>query len=427
MKNWSENVQWNPKDILYPSSEQEVAEIVKEASKSKRKIRAIGSGHSFTPVCATDDITISLDNMQNISRIGDSNIAYAQGGTKLYKLGAGLENLGLAQENLGDINKQSVAGALSTGTHGTGTRFGSISSQIEEVTFVNGKGEIHTVTYESDPDLFRSLQVSVGTLGIITGLKLRCIPAYNLHLKKKKEKLTDVLANLEKHNAENRNFEFYWLPHTEYTQTKYSNTIEQKGKETSAAVAWFNEVFLENYMLEVICKIAKAIPSLNPAMSKLTAAFIGNEEKIKASHEVFATVRKVKFTEMEYSVPMEHYQTVMQELLRAFEKNKYAINFPIENRFVMEDEPYLSTSYGRKSAYIACHAYKGVDNTKYFRDLEEIFQHYGGRPHWGKMHTCDANYLSKQYAKWDVFQKIREEQDPNQIFTNPHIQKIFGL
>lgn len=427
MKNWSENVNWTPKDVLYPRSTEEVSEIVKEAAKAKRKIRAIGSGHSFTPLCATDDITLSLDNMQEISRVGDSNIAFAQGGTKLYRLSAGLEKIGLAQENMGDINKQSVAGALATGTHGTGTTFGSISSQIEEVTFVNGKGEIHTVSLQSDPDLFRCLQVSIGSLGIITGLKLRCIPSYNLHLIKKKEKLDDVLANLEKHNAENRNFEFYWMPHTQYTQTKYSNTIEQKGKETSAAVAWFNEVFLENYMLEAICKIAKAFPTLNPAMSKLTAAFIGDEEKIKTSHEVFSTVRKVKFTEMEYSVPMEHYKTVMQELLRAYEKNKYAINFPIENRFVMEDLPYLSTSYGRKSAYIACHAYKGVDNTKYFKELEEIFQQFNGRPHWGKMHTCDHTYLSKQYDKWDIFQKHREEQDPEQIFTNPHIKKVLGL
>lgn len=427
MKNWSENVIWHPKETLYPKNELEVSEIVKSAVKNKRKIRVIGSGHSFTPLCVTDDLLISLDNMQEISRVGDSHIAYAQGGTKLYNLGAGLQKLGLAQENLGDINKQSVAGALSTGTHGTGIGFGSISSQIEEVTYVNGLGEIHTINLDNDPDLFRCLQVSLGTLGIITGLKLRCIPAYNLHLVKRKEKLEDVLANLESYNANNRNFEFYWLPHTPYAQTKFSNTIEELGKETSAFSAWFNEVFLENYMLELICKVAKNIPSLNPAMSKLMANFIGDEEKIKASHDVFATVRNVKFTEMEYSVPLEHYQTVMKELLRAYEKNKYAINFPLENRFVMEDLPYLSSSHGRKSAYIACHAYKGVDNTKYFRDLEEIFQHYQGRPHWGKMHTCDAEYLSKQYPMWNIFQKHREEQDPNAIFVNAHIQKVFGL
>lgn len=427
MKNWSENIKWHPGELLYPENENEIIDIIKRAKREKKNIRPIGSGHSFTPLCATEGISLSLDKMQAVQTADEEHMAIAEAGIKLKKLGDSLLELGLAQENLGDINVQSLAGAISTGTHGTGTQFGSVSSQLTEISFINGKGELHHVSAASDPDLFRCLQVNLGVLGIITRAKIRCIPAYNLHLIKKKERVESVLQNLEKYNAENRNFEFYWFPHTPYAQCKFSNNIAETGKERSAFYTWFHDIFLENHMLELISAGSRQFPSLTPFLSRLTAGFIGEEEKIKSAHNVFATVRNVKFTETEYSVPMEHYKTVMQEIIRAFEKAKYPINFPVENRFVSADEPYLSTSYARPSAYIACHAYKGVDNTRYFADMEEIFRHYEGRPHWGKMHNCSSDYLQKQYAQWDKFMAIREEHDPEGIFLSPYMKKLLGL
>lgn len=426
MKNWAENIQWTPSEILYPETEEQIAGLITQARKSGKHIRAIGAGHSFTPLCATGELSLSLDNMQQTSAADEASRAWAQGGTRLHKLGEDLFRMGLSQENLGDINVQSISGATATGTHGTGITFGNISTQIEEITFVNGKGEIITCN-ASDEALFNSIRISLGSMGIITRVKLRCVPAYNLHLEKKKEKLSDVLENLHEYIHNNRNFEFYWLPHTPYTQTKYSNAVDTAATHTPGWKAWIDEVLLENHAFGLFCKIAKVFPSTVPAISRLTASFIGNETKVKEAHNVFATQRLVKFTEMEYNVPLEQYKSVMKELTARFGSERYPINFPIENRFVKEDEIYLSPAHKRASAYIACHAYKGVDNTRYFRDMEAIFQAHGGRPHWGKMHTCDASYLRKVYPQWDAFMEQRASQDPDGVFLSPYLRGLFGL
>ncbi|MBL0913151.1 MAG: FAD-binding protein [Bacteroidia bacterium] len=426
MKNWAENIHWNPSETAYPETEEQVADLVMRARKNGKHIRAIGSGHSFTALCATDQLSLSLDRMQQTSPAPEENRAWAQGGTKLKKLGADLFAMGLSQENLGDINVQSISGATATGTHGTGISFGNISTQIEEITFVNGKGEIITCN-AADEALFNSIRISLGSMGIITRIKLRCVPAYNLHLEKKKERLGDVLNKLETYIHENRNFEFYWLPYTPYTQTKYSNAVTTAATHTPGWKAWVDEVLLENHVFGLFCGVAKTFPSTAPAVSRLTAAFIGKETKVKEAHNVFATQRLVKFTEMEYNVPLAQYKDVMKELTARFGREKYPINFPIENRFVKEDEMYLSPAHKRNSAYIACHAYKGVDNTRYFRDMEAIFQAHGGRPHWGKMHTCTSAYLRNAYPQWDAFHTQRAAQDPDGVFLSPYLRKIFGL
>lgn len=426
MKNWAENIHWDPSETVYPENEEQIADLVIRARKNGKNIRAIGSGHSFTALCATPLITLSLDKMQQTGPAEEEHRAWAQGGTKLAKLGEDLFRMGLSQENLGDINVQSISGATATGTHGTGISFGNISTQIEEITFVNGKGEIIRCD-ASDESLFNSIRISLGSMGIITRLKLRCLPAYNLHLEKKKEKLDDVLEKLDTYIHENRNFEFYWLPHTPYTQTKFSNAVNTAATHTPAWKAWIDEVLLENHAFGLFCRIARAFPSLTPAVSRLTASFIGSETKVKEAHNVFATQRLVKFTEMEYNVPLDQYKEVMKAVTSRFAREKYPINFPVENRFVKEDELYLSPAYRRNSAYIAVHAYKGVDNTRYFRDMEAIFRAHGGRPHWGKMHTCDAAYLKNAYPMWNSFHAQREAQDPDGIFLSDYLRRLFGL
>jgi FAD-linked oxidoreductase len=427
MENWAGNVKWTPQEVLLPKTEVEIAAIIKKATSSGKSIRTVGSHHSFTPLLATDSVSLSLDDMQGLISKEPNNRAIAWAGTKLKRLSELLAENGLAQENMGDINVQSLAGAISTGTHGTGITLGSVGTQVEEITFVNGLGELVTLNEENNYHEFKCAQLSLGSLGVITRMKVRCKEAYNLELDIRKEKLSDVLANLDAIVNENRHFEFYSIPNSQWSQTKRSNIVSQEAGTTSKFSAFINDIVLENWALQLLCSINKTIPSSSKTISNLIGSFISNEKKIQQSHKVFSTVRNVKFTEMEYNIPYESYQDVVKEMLRLIDKNNYRISFPQEHRFVQADDIYLSPAHNRKSAYIASHVYKGMDNKRYFKDLEDLFVDFGGRPHWGKMHTRDAAFFRKVYPKFDDFLQVRAKHDPNGVFLNDHLKKVFGV
>jgi len=427
MKNWAENLEWSPNKIQSPSTEEGIQQVIQTAINENRKVRIIGTGHSFTSLCETKEVLLDLNNYQGLVDIDPvAQTATVKAGTKLKLLGNLLYEKGFSQENLGDIDSQSIAGSISTGTHGTGIEFGNISTQICAIRFINGKGEIVQCSENDQPALFKAMQISLGCLGVITQLTLKLVSAYKLELIKDKGNINETLANLEKLNNENRNFEFYWMPYTKTTQTKIINISTELTSKVGGFKNYIDEVFLENHMFKVFCNLAKWLPSLNNQIVNLLSAFISYNKKIHHSHQVYATVRIVKFYEMEYNVPYDAYQDVMKDLIKCVNGNKFNVIFPIENRFVQGDDIFLSPAYKRKSAYIAAHVYKGKDHTKYFNALEEIFVAYGGRPHWGKMHTRDANYFSNNYPEWEQFNKLRLDQDPNGLFISPYMKNILG-
>ena len=428
MKNWAENVQWNPTEVEYPSSEEEIQKVVINSLNANKKIRVIGAGHSFTPLCVTGETSVSLDNYQGISSVDkENNTATIKGGTKLRLLGELLFKEGLAMENLGDVDIQSIAGTISTGTHGTGINFGTISTQVIALKFINGKGDIVSCSSTEDKSLFKAAQVSLGCLGIITEITIQCIPTYKLKLQNKKEKLTNVLATLPRRNSENRNFEFYWIPYTDTAWTKTSNVVKDSEPSKINFFNYWTEYVLENYVFKVFCELARIFPSQNKTVAKITATSISNVKKVYYSHKVYATQRMVKFTEMEYNIPAEAHEDVFKDIAKLVNTKKFNIHFPIENRWVKADDIYMSPAYGRDSAYIACHVYKGKKYQSYFNALEEVFRAYGGRPHWGKMNTISAIDVVGMYPKYDEFMKHRKEQDPDDIFVNTYVAKLLEI
>ena len=427
MKNWSQYIQWTPENILYPESELAIQQIVQGALEQSKHIRVIGSGHSFTPLCKTKGILVSLDNYQGLISVDKEKCqATVKAGTKLSTLGNLLFEQGMAMENLGDIDVQSIAGTISTGTHGTGVNFGTISTQVIALKFVNGKGEIVECSNKKNKELFKAAQVSLGALGIISEITLQCIPAYRLELQNQKENLHDVLATLKERNENNRNFEFYWFPYTATAWTKTSNIASDQPDKVNL-FNYFSEYVLENYAFKLLCEWAYRFPSKNKWVSEISAATISNVRKVYHSHKVYATQRLVKFNEMEYNVPVEAHEEVLKEIVKMVNKKKFDIHFPIENRFVKGDDIYLSPAYQRHAAYIACHAYNKKDPKPYFKALEDIFRAYRGRPHWGKMHTLTAKDIANLYPEWELFLKYRRKQDPDNVFVNEYLRGLFGL
>ena len=380
----------NPQEILFPKNESEVQAIVRQAQKDGRKIRVVGAGHSFTPLIKTDQLIVSLDELSGIVSVDkEKQQAVVWAGTRLKELGALLFENGLAMENLGDIDVQSVAGALSTGTHGCGIELGVLATQLISITMVTANGEILELDPASTPEKFKAAQVSLGTLGIITRMGFQLQPSYKLKYESEKKTFDHVLENLDDYINNNRNFEFYWFPYSETTQTKVMNITDEQPKGNGIG-AWLNDILLENGLFWVISRISRHIPGTFRAMARLSAWGVSASSNTAWSHQVFATKRLVRFQEMEYNLPIENFKAALKEVKESIETFNFKVHFPLECRFVKGDDITISPAHRRNSAYIAVHSYRGMPYKEYFGAMEAIFKKYNGRPHWGKMHNRTA-------------------------------------
>lgn len=424
MKNWSGNQKWTPQQILYPETEEEIKAIVFRAAEEKKSLRTIGSGHSFTPLSVTDAILLSLDKYQGVISVDDElQQVTVKAGTKLHALNELLAEEGLALANMGDINVQSIAGAISTGTHGTGIEFGNLSTLITRLKFINGLGEEVVCSENDNREWFKAAQISLGAMGVITEVTLQCVPAYRLELRIGREKIEDVWENLAQTLKTTRNFEFYWFLNTSWTMTKYLNETDEPA-EKPGWKDYFQEKLLENYIFKILCDTSVQIPSFSGRLNKIAAATIDDYRKVDHSYRVFSTSRLVRFNEMEYNIPIEAYVDVKKEIVRWVNKNARNVVFPMENRFVKGDDIWLSPAYQRDSAYIAVHMYHKKHYHDFFSGIEEIFKANGGRPHWGKMHTLQADELQERYEEFDRFSQVRREHDPEGIFLSPYLKSI---
>ncbi len=425
-RNWSGSVRARPREMVRPGSVDELARRVGAWGREGRQVRVVGAGHSFTPLVRTDDVLLSLDNLQGIESVDEERmLVTVRGGTQLKRLGAELLERGLAQENLGDIDVQSIAGAISTGTHGTGVGFGTLATQVAALTLVTAAGEVVECSPERNPDIFKAAQVSLGMLGVVASVTLRVVPAKRLHYQARRERLSTCLDRLDQYKAENSHFEFFWFPYTDWGQAKFLNETHAP---PSAGSIWagVNQLVLENGALWLLSEVARHAPRASRAICGVSAWGITPVDEVNYSHRIFATQRAVRFQEMEYNLPAERFREAIEAIRARLERERFDVNFPIECRFVRGDDIWLSPAYGRDSAYIAVHMYRGMPYERYFRAMEEIFTAYEGRPHWGKMHTRDAAYLAAHYPRWDDFRRVRQQLDPQGVFLNDYLRGLFA-
>ncbi len=425
-QNWSGSVKFNPQHIFTPSTIEEVVFIVKKAKIENKKIRVVGSRHSFTPLISTTDYLVSLDHLQGVISIDkEKQIAEVWAGTKLERLGQELYQLGFSQENLGDINIQSIAGALLTGTHGTGVQHGILATQIEEITVVLPNGEVIVCSKTKNIDLFKAIGVSLGLLGIVVKMKIRIKPATTYRYESKKIHTMDLYHQLDEMKKVNEHFEFYMFPYSKNIQIKLMN--ETRTKNHSFKFEKWKVATIENKAFWFLSEISRNLPKTSKMISRLCAQNVPNSKMVGPSFQLFSTVRNVKFNEMEYSIPkakmVDATKTIQEEII----KKKFNVHFPIECRFVKADDFLISPASARDSGYIAIHMYKGMPHQDYFKRIEEILQSYGGRPHWGKMHNMTLDQLHRLYPQLTQFLEIRSKLDPNNIFVNAYLGKLFNI
>ncbi len=426
-RNWSGDQRCRPAEIVVPGSREELVEAIGAAVAAGRKVGVVGSGHSFTETALTAGTMLRLERLGGvIDADRSSGLVKVGGGTVLRELNEELAALGLAMENLGDIDRQTVAGAISTGTHGTGARLRNLSAQVEGLELVGADGAVGHLSAATHPDLLRAARIGLGALGAITAVTLRCVPAFILDRVDRRRPREEVLDAFQELADANDHFELFTFPYADVALTLERNRTDGPPDPRARIPSYLNDVVLENWTLAAFAGAGRAFPRGIPALSVLAARLANGGRTVDRSDRAFVNDRRVRFTEMEYAVPREHGAEAARRVIEWVRANRYPVFFPIEMRVAAGDDADLSASHGRDSAYIAVHQYRGMEWRPYFEAVEAIMDSYGGRPHWGKRHFQTAATLAPRYPGWESFQRTRDELDPGRVFTNEYAERVLG-
>lgn len=427
--NWAKTATASPTAVFRPGNPSEIADAVTESANRNLCVRALGSGHSFTDIAASEGAVLDLSGWRGIESADvDSGRVAVRSGTTLRELNTALDALGLAMSNLGDIDAQTIAGAISTGTHGTGMTLGGLATQVEALDVIQADGSTVSYSAGQNPELLAAAAVGLGALGVISVVHLRCEPAFLLSADERPQPLDEVLDQVGQLAAANDHFEFYWFPYGRNALVKRNNRLpaDAAAKPLSAARRFLEYQVLENGVLELLCRTGRAIPRLVAPLNKLASSAVSPRTYSDRSHRVFVTERSVRFVESEYAIPREALPDVLTELRARVPRLPHPVMLPVEVRMAAADDIWLSTAYQRESAYLAVHQYLGMPYREYFELFESVAGAVGGRPHWGKKHSLGAAELRERYPRFDDFVRMREKVDPDRRFTNAYLDRVLG-
>ena len=428
-RNWGRTVAIKPARVERPADAGAVQRSVVAAAAHGLSVKAVGAGHSFTGIAMAPGVQLDLDALSGVIDVDrDLGRVRLHAGTRLYQLPRLLRPYGLALENMGDIDRQSVVGATATGTHGTGGAFGGLATQIVALTLVTGGGDLLTISETENSELLPAARLGLGALGIVVDVTLQCVPKFLLHAVERPESLEEVLDAYLQRSATADHFEFYWFPHTSTALTKTNTRLpgDAERHPLNPFGRWVDDELLANGVYRVVCAAGTNITGIIPPFSRLAQRMTGNREFTDLSPRVFVTNRTVRFREMEYALPREAVPEALRAVRALIDERGWRISFPVEVRSAAADTNWLSTAYGRDTGYIAVHRYHREDPTEYFAAVERIMMAHDGRPHWGKMHTRSAEDLRPAYPRFDDFLAVRDRLDPNRVFANPYLTTVLG-
>lgn len=423
--NWAGNQTASGIRIDEPRDVEELCALVKRSGN----VKVAGSGHSFTGIARPEDVMVVLSNFQGLQRVDRENCTVTVGaGTTLARLNEMLAGAGLAMTNLGDIESQTISGAISTGTHGTGRSFGGISTQVTGLEIVLADGSVVTCSPSERRDLWEAARVGLGALGIITSVTLQCVPLFAIRAEEAPMLLDELLERFDELADGHDHFEAYWFPHTKWTSTKKNTRLPLSDglDRLSAWKEWLDDEFLSNTVFGWVVGIGKRQPRLIPRANQMSAKALGTRAFTDLSYRVFTSPRRVRFREMELAIPREAMVEATRQVVSAVESSGLRIGFPVEMRVAAADDIPLSTASERASGYLAFHVPASVDHETYFRLVARVLDPYQPRPHWGKLHDMDAEVLRGRYRRFEDFVTLRDRIDPQGLFSNAYLDRVLG-
>ncbi|MGZ5417349.1 MAG: D-arabinono-1,4-lactone oxidase [Nocardioides sp.] len=425
--NWSGLAEARPTSVLTPSDTGEVVDAVVAARRQGLTVKMVGSGHSFTDIAVGNGLLLRPDRLSGVTAVDrDAMTVTVLAGTPLHVLNARLSGLGLGLHNMGDIDRQTVAGAISTGTHGSGGRWASLSSQVAALQLVTGDGSVLTITQEQDPDLFSAAKVGLGALGILTEVTFLVEPEFRLTATETPMSWQDLVNVFDQLVEEHHHVDVHWFPRTDRALVKRNDRTLDEARPLSRVRAFLDDDLLENKVFGLMQRVGNVAPRSIPTMNRLAARALTGRSYTDIAPEVFVADRRVRFREMEYAVPREAGMAALVEARRLIDRSDWPISFPVEVRAAPADDSWLSGSYNRASTYRAFHVNARTDHRAYFGAVERVLREHGGRPHWGKLHTRTAADLAPDFPRWTDFAAVRDRVDPDRLFTNGYLDRVLG-
>lgn len=427
-QNWAGRIRCAPRQMVTIASEDDAVRLM--ASNPALPIRMAGSGHSFTPLADSEGTLVRLaPNAHVFSVDREKGLATIWAGTPVWALGPLLHPHGLALANQGDIDRQTIAGATATGTHGTGVALGSLSTMIRGVTLVTPAGEVKNCSLEHEPELFQAARLSLGSIGIITRLTLALIPSYRLTENGWLEDADKALAGIDAAARKHRHYEFFWFPYAKKVVAKSldpapADTSPAKTAEQMHARGLVSNI--DEKIFRLGCRLTKWVPPIGPSLHGIFTSGFKGSTRTRWSFEIFASPRTVRFNEMEYAVPAERGAACLEAIVRTIRDRRIRTAFPIEMRLVAADDLWISPFNGRAAMTLSVHQWAKDDERTLFKACEDIFLAHGGRPHWGKMHNLKADDFARLYPDWARFAAVRSRVDPEGRLLNHHLAAIFG-
>lgn len=426
-RNWAGNVTASPARTVSPSSTEALAEVVRRAAADGLKVKAAGTGHSFTAAAVTDGVLIRPERLTGVRSVDRAaGTVTVAAGTSLKAMNAALAAEGLSLTNMGDITEQTASGAISTGTHGTGRESASVAAQVKGLELVLADGTALRCSATENPGVFAVARLGLGALGVITEVTFAVEPEFLLTAREEPMSFAQVTSEFDQLVAENEHFEFYWFPHTNDCNTKRNNRSTGPARPLPRVRGWVDDELLSNGLFRAVCSLGKAVPSTVPGVARVSSRALSARMYTDIPHKVFTSPRRVRFVEMEYALPREALVEALCELKSLVERSGFRVSFPVEVRTAPADDIPLSTAGGRETAYVAVHMYRGTPHEAYFSAVERVMMAHAGRPHWGKLHSRDAEYLAGVYPRFGEFTALRDRLDPDRVFGNPYLRRVLG-
>ncbi|HLQ80817.1 MAG TPA: D-arabinono-1,4-lactone oxidase [Brachybacterium sp.] len=429
LRTWSGAVSWTPQQVLRPISQEAVVAAVRAARARGCALRVIGGGHSFSALAATDGITLSLDGYQGlVTADPGTGLVTLRGGTRLWAVAELLAPYGLALSVMGDIDRQSIAGAIQTGTHGTGGAFTGFAGMVRGLRLVLADGSVVDTSPTRDRDLFEAARLGLGSVGVVLEVTLQCVLAYRLELIESTEPLEATARSFLAESSRADHHEFFWFPRTRRATVRTMRRLPAtapRHRSARAAELWQQEV-LGNGLWEVLCRSAAVVPPLSRPVAEIASHVFAGPRVVDDSASVFAAPRRVRFHESEWALPAERFEEAFAALRERFEAEGVRVTFPLEIRRAAADDVWLSTAHGRDTVYIAAHRHHTEEAGPYLLLVQRTLAAFGARPHWGKQHWLGRRELTELYPRFEDFRSVREAADPDGLLMTPYLRHLLG-
>ncbi|WP_445256651.1 D-arabinono-1,4-lactone oxidase [Nocardioides aurantiacus] len=424
---WAGLSSCSPAQERLPVDVDDVVAAVTDAAARGAHVKMPGSGHSFSDIALTDGTLLrptALTGVVGVDRGAMTVTALA--GTTLRELNATLVRLGLSLHNMGDVEDQTVAGAISTGTHGTGGVKASLSAQVVGLELVTGTGEVLRADRTQHTDVLEVARLGLGAMGVLTSVTLEVEPLFRLEAHERPIRWDEAVAGFDDLATQHHHAEMYWFPHTDRLLLKANDRTTDDPEPLSRLREWWDDELLSNRVFDLVNRVGNARPSLVPRLNAVSARALGERRYRDVPHRVFTTRRTVRFREMEYAVPRAAGLSALAEVRALVERSGWRIGFPLEYRVAPADDVPLSPAHDRDVAWIAVHVNAAADHTDYFAGVEAVLRAHDGRPHWGKLHTREAADLAPAYPRWKDALAVRDRLDPERVFGNAYLERVLG-